>query len=74
MRGDFFFDFRGEERCVEFDVDFSGPGSGCSCDWWFKDMTPEQHDDLKINAFEDEQISRIAINTAYENATSDSER
>jgi hypothetical protein len=61
-RGNTFIKFRNwDEVCVEYDIDCSGPGSGCAVEWWFKDMTAADHDRLQITSEEEEAISRACI-------------
>lgn len=65
MKGDTFVKFRNwDEAYVKYDIDFSGPGSGCSVEWWFGYMTAAQHAALDITAEEDEAIAQECIAVA----------
>lgn len=63
-KGSFYTKFRGEEYSIAYDLDFSGPGSGVGGEWWFEDLTAEQHDALKITPEEDEALFRECVNYA----------
>lgn len=65
MKGDMFIKFREmEDVCVAYDVDFSGPGSGCGVEWWFANLTAEESDGLKVTAEEEEAIIQKCIAAA----------
>jgi hypothetical protein len=66
MRGDTFITFRGiADCCLVYDVDFSGPGSGCGVEWCFSDQ--DVYDALgekPITPEEEEAIIRTCIEAA----------
>lgn len=65
MKGDTFIKFRAwEEVLVAYDIDMSGPGSGCSVEWWFPDFTPAQHEAFKITAEEEEAVIQLCVAAA----------
>ncbi len=62
---DTFITFRGEEDvCVNYKIDASGPGTGCSVEWSFAGKSPAQHDALNVTPEEEDEIITECI-SAY---------
>ncbi|HVK82358.1 MAG TPA: hypothetical protein VM915_17295 [Verrucomicrobiae bacterium] len=64
--------FRGEEREVEYkDYGYESDTNAQVIEWKFADLTPEQHDALKITEAEEQAIFETLSQNSYETAGDD---
>ena len=72
MTGDTFIEFRGEKDVlVKYDIDTSGPGSGCSVEWWFYGKNADDHEALNVTPAEEEAIIEKCIASADDRRSDD---
>lgn len=71
-RGDTYITFRGEpDVLVDWDIDHSGPGSGCSVEWKFHGKTPEEHLTLAVTDKEENEIIEACIQASVDRQEGD---
>lgn len=63
----FTVEFRGEQRIIVVDSYHDDPDTnGCEIEWHFEDVTPEQHNELRVTEAEENAIIDRIHEAVYE--------